>query len=260
MEKAIITLDVSESKRLIAKGVKELSMVQAAMDEGLIIVSLGTGNAYVLEELSGQTIEKEKFAAGITCEGRICVTPAENRPQPVVLKNGEITDIPWTEALKEFSQNDVFIKGANAFDADGNIGILLASREGGTIGAAISTIVARGANLLFPIGLEKLLPSIKGVSNFLGTDVLTQGMGMNVGMMEVNYGDIITELDALNILTDLEAIPVAAGGIGGSEGSQTILLMGDNVQEALAMVKSIKGELPLKAYKRKCPCAKPCIL
>ncbi|MDI6811737.1 MAG: hypothetical protein QMD80_08765, partial [archaeon] len=50
-EKILITLTPSESKRLIAKGVKNLEEVQRALKHGTIIITLGTTNAYVVEEI-----------------------------------------------------------------------------------------------------------------------------------------------------------------------------------------------------------------
>ncbi len=48
---------------------------------------------------------------------------------------------------ENLSAEDVFIKGANALDANGTAGILLAHPAGGTIGAALGAVMARGANL-----------------------------------------------------------------------------------------------------------------
>lgn len=46
-------LTVSESKRLIAKGVAALPEVKRAMEEGMVVVATGTTNAYVLRNSGG---------------------------------------------------------------------------------------------------------------------------------------------------------------------------------------------------------------
>ena len=72
--KVLIVLTPSESKRLIAKGVRKLEEVERALEHGTIIIGLGTTNAYVAEELLNALqdkdedvakIEKERFAAGV---------------------------------------------------------------------------------------------------------------------------------------------------------------------------------------------------
>ncbi len=57
-------------------------------------------------------------------------------------------------------------------------------------------------------------------------------------------GVIITEIEALEILTGVEATLYAAGGIAGAEGSVRLLLIGteEEVNTALALCNEIKGE------------------
>lgn len=263
MKRLLITLTVSEGKRLIAKGVAKLPSVQRALEEGMIIIAGGTTNGYIAEELTGMAIDKEKYTAGVICQGRICVTPLEGRIKPLVLKKGQEVDSDWQTALHNFTHKDIFIKGGNALDLLGNVGVLMADREGGTIGKALPIVVARGSQLIFPIGLEKLIPSVPAAAAFMGTDALDKGMGLKVGLMSVSYGRAVTEIDALQILGGPEkVIPVAAGGIGGSEGSLTLLLQGDKkaVDSAYSIAASVKGEPPLPGNKRACPCQQPCLL
>jgi hypothetical protein len=57
-------------------------------------------------------------------------------------------------------------------------------------------------------------------------------------------GVIVTEIEALQILTGVDAHLYAAGGIAGAEGAVRLLLEGsdDEVKAALNLVDSIKGE------------------
>ena len=59
-------------------------------------------------------------------------------------------------------------------------------------------------------------------------------------------GDIFTEIEALRVLAEVEAIPVGAGGVGGAEGATWLALFGtvgqlDRAQEA---IDSVSGEPP----------------
>ncbi len=263
MKRLLVTLTVSEGKRLIAKGVMKLPSVQQALKEGTIIIAGGTTNGFIAEELTGVGIDKERYTAGVICQGRLCVTPPERRINPLVLKKGQAVDSDWQTALQDFTHKDVFIKGGNALDPAGNVGVLMANREGGTIGKALPIVVARGSKLILPLGLEKLIPSVLDAAASLGIDALDDGMGLKVGLMSVSYGQVITEIEALQLLGGLEkVIPVAAGGIGGSEGSLTLLLEGNKeaVDLAYSIANSLKGEPPLPENKRACPCQQPCLL
>jgi len=61
------------------------------------------------------------------------------------------------------------------------------------------------------------------------------------------HGIIFTELEALRTLCNVEAYPVAAGGVAGAEGGLRLLLVGEaaDVKQAVALVESIQGEPPL---------------
>jgi hypothetical protein len=51
--RAIVVLPPGAARRLIARGVARLPSVQRALRDGLVVVTLGTTNAYVAEELLG---------------------------------------------------------------------------------------------------------------------------------------------------------------------------------------------------------------
>lgn len=261
MEKrALVTLTVSESKRLIAKGVVALPQVQSALERGTIIIAGGTTNGYIVEELIGDKIEKEKYTAGIIVKGRGCVTPVEERVQPMVLKDGKVIKTPWTEALTTLKAGDVFIKGGNALDLEGNVGVMVAHPQGGTIGAALPILAARGVELVMPVGLEKLIPSVIIASKEGGIQKIDYSLGMPCGIIPVSTGQVISEIEALGFLFGVDVIPYASGGVGGSEGAQTLLMVGEDedIHGAFEFVKSLKGEPPLKGVKQNCKCQNPC--
>ena len=84
------------------------------------------------------------------------------------------------------------------------------------------------------------------------------GARADFGMFCIPNAVVITEIDALKILADVEAIHVASGGIGESAGSVVLVVQGGeaNVKKAISIVESIKGEPPLPGFKgtcEKCP-------
>jgi hypothetical protein len=56
----------------------------------------------------------------------------------------------------------------------------------------------------------------------------------------------VTEIEAIEGLTGARAFPIAAGGIGGAEGSMRLLLRGsrEQVSNALKLIDAIQGEPP----------------
>ncbi len=65
--------------------------------------------------------------------------------------------------------------------------------------------------------------------------------------MPVVSARVVTEIQALEILSGVHAVHVASGGVGGSEGSVVIALEGsdETVRRAFELVKSMKGEPPI---------------
>ena len=59
-------------------------------------------------------------------------------------------------------------------------------------------------------------------------------------------GDVRPEIEALEILTGVRAMQVAAGGVGGAEGSIWLLLEGapEQIQETEELLDGIYGEPP----------------
>jgi len=261
MRKVAFTLTPAASKRLIAKAVVELPDVQHALRHGRLIVAGGTTNGYIAEELTKQPFEKWRYTAGIVTEGAWCLTPPADRVKPLVFENGQPSERAIPEVLADFTRDDVFIKGGNALDLDGNVGILLAGKNGGTIGAAYGQLVAVGAQLILPVGLEKLIPSVIEAANALGQNELDESYGIACGMFPVSYGTVITELDAIEALYGLEATHVHSGGVGGSEGAVGIVAYGEDsaVTRMMQDLESIRREEPTGGFKRKCSVCGTCL-
>jgi len=240
-------LTVSESKRLIAMGVARCPEVLQALKKGIVAVAKGTTNSYVVEELTGQAIKRTDYCTGTTAPRGVEAGTANKLPD-LVLRDGE----PWegvsaTEAAAKMGPGDVFIKGANAINYDlAQAGILIGHPTGGTIGAAIGTLVAHRATLLIPVGLEKHIPGDLVEAYARLTEAGAMGSGPALWPVA---GTIFTEIEALELLCGVEAQPIGAGGIAGAEGSVRISIWGsgEEVDSADALLEGIKGEPPFVA-------------
>ena len=262
MERALVTLTPYESRRLIGRAVANMEEVRKAYREGIIVIATSISTAYVAEELLGISMEKEKFTYGVVSKGRLCVTPKNNRPRPIVIKRGKILKNIGYEILEEFGPDDVFIKGANALDPFGNVGVLAASPLGGTIGNALRYLIPRGSHIIVPIGLEKMIPiSVYEAAKHTGINYYRYSTGMYSALFPIPRAKPITEIEAYRILFNVNAIPIASGGVSGSEGSITLVLEGseENVRRAFEYTLSIKGEASIPPYTEECEsCSWPC--
>ena len=248
-EHAVVVLTPSESKRLIARGMLLLPEFSRVLEKGLLVVSRGTTTGFIAEELLGTVLPKAYCTAGVITGERMGITVEDRRLGPWVFRNGKLVDEPAEEVLKEFTATDVSLKGANAVDPQGNVGILVSNEEAGTIGSIWPTLSARGSYLIAPVGLEKLIPSVIAASFACGTRVFSYVMGAIVGLVPAVNALAVTEVQALEALTGVAAIHVASGGIGGAEGAVVLAMEGkdDAVRDAFELVESIKGEPPLPA-------------
>lgn len=243
--KALIALTSSESKRLIAKGVKALPRVQNALKKHSIIVAGGTSNAFVAEELLGIQIEdKTGYTVGIVTNGELGVSRSSKKTAPFVISEGQAVEISWKEYLPKLKTGDVFIKGGNAVDHTGLAAVMISDSMGGTIGAAQGILYARGIDLIVPIGLEKMVPDVRAAVEFMTKSSVDESFGHKVSLIPMVGATVVTELTALDALYDIEARCIAAGGVNGSEGAVTIAIEGldEEVQRAIREIKSIKGE------------------
>lgn len=242
-----VTLTSSESKRLIAKGVAAMPSVQKALIDKHIIVAGGTTNAYVLDELLGETIDKKsRYTVGIITNGETGETATDDRIPPFVIESGKAKDrdFHWKEHLPELESGDVFIKGGNAVDHTGLAAVLASNNMGGTIGMAWGPLTQRGIELIVPIGLEKMIPDVREAVEFLAGRSVDEALGDKVGLMPMLGAKVVTEITALEILYQVQAKCIGAGGVVGSEGAVVLVIDGEETQvkKAMAAIKEIKGE------------------
>jgi len=253
--KAVFTLTPAESKRLLAKAVVQMPEMRAALEKAYVILPGGTTNAFVAQELLGQDVVPARFTAGIVTHGLLCVTnPGDRQTFPIILHKGQVVNKTIREALDDFHRETVVIKGANAVDPQGHIGIVTSGFDGGTVAAIWGTVTSQGLNIIAPVGLEKLVSSVCDSSIYTGAKTFDYTMGADFGMYCVVKAKVVTEIEALKILFGVEAKHVASGGIGGSEGAVVLVMMGEDaaVKKAIALIESIKGEPPVRPMKGTC--------
>jgi len=254
--KFAFTLTPAESRRLIARAVARMSEVQRAAENAYIIIIGGTTTAYVVQEILGRrAITPGCFPKGINNRGLLCLTHKDHRQQlSFILHRGKPVDKTITEALKDFHADTVVIKGANAIDADGNVGIIMGNPEGGSVAQFFGAVVSQGLTHIVPVGLEKMIPSVKKAVRAAGAARIDYSMGADFGMYCVSNASVVTEIEALKMLFNVDAVHVASGGVGGSEGAVTIIADGEekNIKAAIELVELIKGEPRIKASKNLC--------
>ncbi|MBD3610720.1 MAG: hypothetical protein HUJ30_09245 [Gammaproteobacteria bacterium] len=219
---AVVVLTPEEAKELIGRAVARLPQVVKAKESGRMVITGGTTCRYIAKDLLDEDPGRDSFAVGWIREGEMGETPAEGRgPGPIFFDEGDMQRGWPGPILEKFEAGDIYIKGGNAIDPEGNVGILMASPVGGTIGAALSILYARGAELVIPISLQKLIPSIPAIGGLLGHGKVDRVMGTPVGYMPImaEYATIVTEIEAMEYLYDLEATMIASGGIDDCTGA-----------------------------------------
>lgn len=246
---ALVILNPSESRRLLAKATVALPEVQNAMKNGMIIIGRGITNAYVTEELLKTTVEpKAGQTAGIICRG-FANSTAGPPPCPwhVIHKGKVMEGADSNVEILKFGPEDVFIKGGTAIDTQGNAGIWVSSVKGGTIGMCWPIVTPRGAHLIQPVGLEKLVPSVHEASQHSGIYHFKYSMGLPGKIVPITTSKVVTEIQAFAILAEVRAYPISSGGVGGSEGAVALTLEGEEekVLKAFELAKSVKGEPPV---------------
>ncbi len=245
---ALVALTPSEGKRLIAKGVAALPEVKRAMQRGLIVIGRGTTNAFVAEELTGDKIEhKSYYSAGFVVDGELSATPVPLLIPVYVLRDGKRVDTPPPDALREFGEKDVSIKGASAIDGDGNVAVCAASPESGTIGGILPTVLARRSYLIAPVGLEKMIPSVPQACEATGVFHFKYSTGLPIALVPMPNALVVTEVQAFEVLTGARTVAIGAGGVAGSEGTSILSLTGEaaQIEKAMSLVRAIKGEPPV---------------
>ncbi|KUG22368.1 hypothetical protein ASZ90_007907 [hydrocarbon metagenome] len=245
-------LTPAAGKRLIGKAIAKHTAIVKALKKGTIVIIAGTTNGYVAEEILkelGQlkAFKRDNFYRGIILPPHRPTTSTgrsydESKfPGDVIIAKGVYQKGKTIfDVVNELREGDVILKGANAVNLiQRKAAILIGAPNAGTIGASLPAVVGRRVKLIVPVGLEKRV--YENLDDLAAT--------MNVpGVQGPRFlpvpGEIFTELDAITLLTGASASLVAAGGVGGAEGSVWLAVSGTPAQEKAAetLIKSIINE------------------
>jgi len=236
-------LTVAQSKRLIAKGVVRHPAVLTAFRLGVIGVCRGTTCSYVAEEFLGRPVERFSYTTGLTLppEPYPPVKPAGAVMHDMIIRRGEahLDGETVIEASKNMRPGDIIIKGANALNYEkGVAGCLVGHPAGGTAGGFWGPLYGKKLRLVIPVGLEK---QIAGDIIELSRICMEENPGNSLMPMT---GIIITEIEAIAILTGASARQTAAGGVRGAEGAVRLLISGDERQ--MSAVRDLISSLELE--------------
>lgn len=245
MSIAQITLTVEESKMLIAKAVSIHPKVKKTLEQGTILFKGGT----TVSEVSKIIAKKRLRLCGITT-GRgtiINIEGEDSGPHVALYKQGEFRNIDesFLNSVLKLTDKDLIICGANAIDSNGNAAMMIGSMGGGDIPYALSACYGEGVSIIIPVGLEKLIPgNLNDIIKKTGRRRKEYSIGMAVGLIPI-LGEIVTEIEAINLLTGLIAIPIASGGIGEGKGSITLDVEGEKTElkNLVNLILEIKEEV-----------------
>jgi len=259
--RAQFTFTPTESKKLIAKAVTNLSVVKEALAKGIVVMWPSSSTIFIAEEIIGETPKTSVWVCGVIVPKGACISggaykQSTNHPESGtrtpesstnswVIEGGKLTTgISLRDLFDRMGPKDVYIKGVNALDTEGTAGVLIGNRvEGGTIGRINAASKRKGFSLIFPVGLEKLIPGrIEDAAKEAIKTKYDYSMGINCGLLPCR-GIVVTEIEAIEILSGATAIPFSAGGLDGAEGSVTLIVKGEEeqVRKAIEYAEQCKG-------------------
>ena len=75
--KALVALTSEESKRLIAKAISKMEVVEKAKREGIIGFTICSSAGFVAEEVLGESLDLSKYYCGFVHENGMCAVHAD---------------------------------------------------------------------------------------------------------------------------------------------------------------------------------------
>lgn len=223
------TLTVNEGKWLIAHGITRLPQVRRAMEEGRVVFKAGTTVSCVSQLMLGEPL---RICGRVTSRGT--VSSKENGPAPhcLLYHHGRIENLDdrAEQALLELGPGDVMITGANLIDGQGGAAMLAGSPGGGPCGRALCAMSTEGFEVIVAAGLEKLSPvPVATALRTASRQGISNARGMSCGLFPIT-GHVITELEAVRLVADVEVCLIARGGIDGAEGGCVFQAWGTHEQ------------------------------
>jgi hypothetical protein len=270
--RAQVTLLPNESKKLIAKVLAKMDEVETAFKEGIIVMHPSSSTLFLAEEILGKVPETEVWMCGAITPRAACGDDAvkvwmtthpeargkggpESFPFSWVIQKGKLSQGETLASLfARMGPKDVYIKGVNAIDPQGKVGVLIGNEvEGGTIGKVIAAQKQKRFTVIYPVGLEKLIPVSIREAAAAARDRLNLDycMGSRCSLL-LCEGIVVTEPQAIKLFTGATAIPIAAGGVDGAEGAISLVISGEETQvnKAIALVEGVKGAKVSRTFRQ----------
>ena len=240
-------ITVQAGKRLIAKAVVSLDEIKEALVDNTIVIIAGSTNGYVAEELLlhiGQIgdFSRHTFYRGVTIgPGRKINPKGAYFNRDIVIEKGKwLQEKTIFDLGQDLGQGDIIVKGANAVDSERKLaGVQIRTPSLGPSGPMMQALIGKRAQVIIPVGLEKrIFGNIAQVASKVN-DPSTDGMRM----LPLS-GEIITELEAIEMLTGASAELVAGGGIYGAEGGCWLAISGteEQLHSATDIINSVLNE------------------
>jgi|WetSurMetagenome_2_1015567.scaffolds.fasta_scaffold29585_3 hypothetical protein len=270
--RAQVTLLPNESKKLIAKALANMDEIKTAIKDGLVALHPSSSTLFLVEEILGKVPETEVWMCGAITPRAACGDDAvkvwmtthpeargkggpESFPFSWVIEKGKLSQGETLAGLfARMGPKDVYVKGVNAIDPQEKVGVLIGNEvEGGTIGKVIAAQRQKGFAVIYPVGLEKLIPVSIQEAAAAAKDRLNLDycMGSRCSLL-VCEGKVVTELKAIELLTGATAVPISAGGVDGAEGAITLVISGEDkqVKKAITYVEEVKGAKVSRAFRQ----------
>ncbi len=244
----LYTISPASGKRMIAKALLQVPEILEALENRTVVITGGTTNAYVAEEVLGKLgqlegFSRNRFFRGATLPHNYKREDSGNTGDNSFLGDVVIVNGTWDigktifDVVDLLKVGDIIFKGANAVNLeDKQAAVLVGNPTGGTIMPILQCHVGKRVELYIPIGLEK---RITGNINEIAT-LMNSNNSSGVRYMPVS-GKIVTELQAVKLLTGADAELVASGGISGAEGSYWLAVTG--TEEQLSKMDEVFGEV-----------------
>ncbi len=238
-----IRFTVSESKRLIAKGLAQNCEVKARLENGMVIITRGTTNTYIAQELAGLDTPAGSFVTGRIFPTGAAGFTTDVRVMDIVLINGEVAEMSYDDALSQMGAEDIVFKGANLLNyAKGQASVNIGAANGGTVGKLRKYTDNGQGRWIVPVGLEKdCSADLEQLSK-----ILSENNDSREGtvLQNVTSEGIYTEIEAIKEFADVDVYQVAMGGIGGAEGGVSLMVCGSKseVDKAIAAASQVHGE------------------
>lgn len=238
-----VTLTVEEGKYLIALGTCKHPLFKTTFTTGKILLKGGTTVSRIAKIMVDMPL---RICGRITQRGTVTSLNQSIGPHCIMLEKGKRTTIDSDIASEsqKMGKGDLVICGANAFDSQGNAVSMVGSAGGGSLGQALCLWYSEGIPILIPVGIEKMIPgNLDEIIIRSGRKGKELSWGMSVGLLPLQ-GEIITEIEAIKYLAEVECQAIGAGGIGEAQGSVTLEIWGEDseVKKAISIIRNIKEQ------------------